>query len=624
MISWLSRAPLLGGVAMVVSLLAGCAAIPLAPSSPEIREADLRAHVAALTDQLAEGRATGTAGEEAASDWLIRAFARAGLSPAGSEGRWRHAFEFTAGVSPGPDNRLLIDEEPIVDDAAWRPLAFSRSGTFPDAPVVFVGYGVVAPETDDLPAIDDFAQVDVRDKWVVVLRDLPQTLDAERRRSLQRHAGLRYKAMIARDRGARGVLFVSGPLGRFREELIPLRFDASLAGTSIATLSITDALAERLLEGTGRNLEGWHRLADQTIEAGEGGSISFAVAQRTVSAEVDIRTERRTGYNVLGRLVVGARPSVQTIVIGAHYDHLGRGDGGHSLATGEEAGLPHHGADDNASGTAVIVELAESLSDRVQRGEDVGTRDFVFAAWSGEELGLLGSNAWVGEVVNPHTNEEGPVAYLNFDMVGRLRDALVVQGLGSSSVWADLLDAAATDETLPLQRQQDSYVPTDATSFYTHGVPVLSAFTGNHADYHTPRDTLDRLDLEGTVKIAALFERIAIAVGRSEAPPEYTAQKDPSGGRGRTGFRVYLGTIPDYANTDVVGVKLSGVAPEGPADRGGLRGGDVIVGADGRPIENLYDYTFALEAMRVGEAVRLKIRRGEEELEIEVVPASRD
>ncbi|MEM9174548.1 MAG: M28 family peptidase, partial [Myxococcota bacterium] len=572
----------------------------------------------------ADGRATGTPGEAAAADWLARAFARAGLVPDGTDGGWQHTFEFTAGVKLGPDNRLAIDDGPPEAGETWRPLAFSRSGTFDAAPVVFVGYGLVAAETEDAPAIDDFASVDVRGKWVLVFRDLPQTLAPERRRELQRHAGLRFKAMIARDRGARGVLIASGPLGRFREELVPLRFDASLAGTSIATLSITDAIAERLLEGTGRSLEAWHHLADETIKANEGGSISFSIGKRSVVASVDVQTERREGRNVLGRLVVGDAPSGQTIVIGAHYDHLGRGDGGNSLAGGEEAGLPHHGADDNASGTAVVVELAESLSARVERGENVGARDFVFAAWSGEELGLLGSNAWVGEAVNPHTNETGPVAYLNFDMVGRLRDGLVVQGLGSSPVWVNTVVAAATDTTLPLQLQEDSYVPTDATSFYTHGVPALSAFTGNHAEYHTPRDTIDRLNLDGTAKITALFERIALAVGRAASAPAYTAQTDPSGGRGRGGFRVYLGTIPDYANTDVVGVKLSGVAPQGPAENGGLRGGDVIIGADGRPIENLYDYTFALEAMQVGEPVRLKVLRDGEAIDIEVVPASRD
>lgn len=611
-------------IAAVVLAFGGCTGIPVAPSSPAISPADLRTRVAALTDERTGGRATGTPGEAAAAGWLTRAFADVGLVPDGNEGRWEHTFEFTAGVSLGPDNRLEIDGAPVDAPDAWRPLAFSRSGRFDTAGLAFVGYGLVAPESEAFPALDDFAAVEVRDRWVIILRDLPQTLDPDRRRALQRYAGLRYKAMVARDRGARGVLFVSGPLGRFREELVPLRFDASLAGTSIAALSLGDALADRLLAETGRSLEDWHRSADEAVESGDAPSIALALEERSLAAQVDIRTERREGRNVLGRLVVGDRPSAETIVIGAHYDHLGRGEGGRSLAGASEKGRIHPGADDNASGTALMVELAESLAARRARGEDVGRRDFVFAAWSGEELGLLGSNAWVAENVNPHGSEAGPVAYLNFDMVGRLRDALIVQGVGSSPEWGSLLDAVAEDEEMVLQAQQDSYVPTDATSFYTQGVPILSAFTDNHAEYHTPRDTVDRLNLEGTARIGALFERIALALGRAETGPEYTAQKEPASGRGRTGFRVYLGTIPDYANTDVAGVMLAGVAPEGPADQAGLRSGDVIVGADDRPIENLYDYTFALEAMRVGEPVRLDVERAGERIELEVVPASRE
>jgi len=628
------RVPRVFVAAACALALSGCAPLverprpaPTGPitveaSSPPITAKDLDARIAALTDPRTEGRGTGTPGEAAAADWLARAFVAAGLVPAGDA--WEHVFEFTAGVSLGPDNRFEVDGAAAELDRDWRPLAFSRAGAFEASDVVFVGYGLVAPAAGDAPAHDDFGDVDVRDRWVLVLRDLPQTLDADRRRALRRHAGLRYKAMIARDRGARGVLFASGPLGRFREELVPLRFDASLAGTSIATLSLSDALAEKLLVGTGRSLEAWQQDAGAAIEDAEGHAIATRLEATRVGARIDLQTERRTGRNVVGRLVVGAEPSVQTIVIGAHYDHLGRGQGAGSLARPEEAGAIHPGADDNASGTAVVVELAESLAARRARGENIGHRDFVFAAWSGEELGLLGSDAWVGDHVNPHEPGAGPVAYLNFDMVGRLRDALVVQGLGSSPDWTPLVEETAERLGLPVETQQDSYVPTDATSFYTHGVPVLSAFTGVHGEYHTPRDTQDLLNLEGAARIAQLFEDLALAIGGAERAPEYQAQKDPAAGRSRGGFRVYLGTIPDYANTDVVGVLLSGVAPEGPAARAGLRRGDLIVGADDRTIENLYDYTFALEAMRIGEPVRLRVLRDGEPIELELVPGSRD
>jgi C-terminal processing protease CtpA/Prc len=216
------------------------------------------------------------------------------------------------------------------------------------------------------------------------------------------------------------------------------------------------------------------------------------------------------------------------------------------------------------------------------------------------------------------------VSYLNFDMVGRLTSDLIIQGLGSSPDWTSILDEASAGIDLSVVRQQDSYLPTDATSFYTQGVPVLSAFTGVHSEYHTPRDTADKLNLDATVQIGELFSRIAQSISRKPAPPIYQAQKAPAAGQGRGGFRVFLGTIPDYAQTDVVGVRLSGVAPGGPAEAAGLRQGDIIIEVDGRAIENLYDYTFALEALRVGVPASLSAFRAGERVQFEVVPTSRD
>lgn len=651
--------------ALLAALLAGCAggldafgrrdaaargtiALPLPDdTAPAIRAQDLAAHVAALTDPATEGRRAGSAGERVAADYLARAFARAGLEPAGDDGGWLHRFSFTAGVSLGADNALRVTTQtgdsfapPIDDD--WRPLAFSQSGDVPESPVVFAGYGLVAPARDGRSAIDEYGDLDVEDRWVMVFRDLPATLDDDARRELRRHAGLRFKAMIARDRGARGILFVSGPRGRFRDELAPLRFDAALAGTSIVALSIRDELARRLVAGvvepggeTADPLADLQDAVDARFAAGaaphaEGapGPAPRVLPGARVAARVSLRTERAEGVNVLGRLPVDDAPTSQQIVIGAHYDALGRGEGSSSLAGADEQGAIHPGADDNASGTALLLELAEALADRVAtaraRGETPGVRDVVFAAWSGEELGLLGSDAWVDEHVNPHSDADGPVAYLNFDMVGRLRDALVLQGLGSSEAWAALVEAASADLDLVVETQEDSYVPTDATSFYTSGVPVLSGFTGAHAEYHTPRDVAALLELEGTARIGALFLDVAEALVAAPEPPAYRAQTAPAGGVTRGGFRVFLGTIPDYAQTDVRGVRLSGVAPGGPAEQAGLQRGDVIVEVAGRAIENLYDYTFALEAMRVGEPVVIVVERDDARIEREIVPGSRD
>jgi hypothetical protein len=602
---------------------------------PSIDAADLTAHVAALTDPRTAGRRAGSDGERIAADYLERSFAALGLEPGAGAAGSRHTFSFTSGVSIGPDNELTLSERnegpiPLVVEEDWRPLAFSQSGVIPKSEIAFVGYGLVASESPVDQAIDDYAELDVRDRWVLVFRGLPHSLDPERRQRLQRHASLRYKAMLARDHGARGILFVSGPRGRFREELIPLRFDASLAGTRIAVLSIRDEVAGRLLEETGRSLDEIQQATDAKL-TGESTAITplespIELSEVVLEGRIDLETRLAEGTNVLARLQLGDEPSPEMIVLGAHFDHLGHGEGSSSLASGGEVGAIHPGADDNASGAALLIEIAEFLAHRRSTGANLGQRDFLFAAWSGEELGLLGSDAWVRETITPHMTDSIPVAYLNFDMVGRLDEELIVQGLGSSPAWTEILDRAETSASLDLSisRQQDSYIPTDATSFYTQGIPVLSAFTGVHSEYHTPRDTLERLNLAGTTRIGALFAEIAVDLSRAESGPPYHAQQAPSAGQGLRGFRVFLGTLPDYAQTDIVGVRLTGVAPGGPAEKGGIRGGDVIVEVDGRPIENLYDYTFALEALRVGEKARIGVLRGGDRVDLEVVPTSRD
>jgi len=603
--------------------------LPVASTDPDITRADLLHHVVALTNPMTEGRATGTRGESIAGKYIARAFEAAGLVPAGDNDEWQHDFTFTAGISLGENNALNAqtgdDSAALIAgelDTDWRPLAFSRSGSFEAADVVFGGYGVVAPASEDLAAIDEYGDLDVAEKWLLIFRDLPQDLPEAQRTRLRRYAGLRFKAMIARDRGARGVLFVSGPESGFRAPLVPLRFDASLSGTSIAALSLSDAFANELLAAEDTTVDALQADANRALIS--EASVARAFERLNLTAEIDLETEKRIGHNIIGRLQVGPTPSKQTIVLGAHYDHLGRGVGSSSLADASESGAIHGGADDNASGTAVVLELAEALASLSRDGLDLGPRDFIFAAWSGEELGLLGSNAWVDETVNPHDPDVGPVAYLNFDMVGRLREHLIVQGMGSSDDWTKFLEPAAVPLGLSIQPQQDSYIPSDATSFYTQGVPVLAAFTGVHPEYHTPRDTAELLNLDGMVGVGHLFLRVAAAIARAPEPPIYRAQEAPAAGQGRTGFRVFLGTIPDYANTDVVGVLLSGVAPNGPALRGGLQRGDIIISVDERKIENLYDYTYALEAMRVDEPVTIGILRNGERLDLEVVPASRD
>jgi membrane-associated protease RseP (regulator of RpoE activity) len=443
------------------------------------------------------------------------------------------------------------------------------------------------------------------------------------RQHLSRFSGLRYKAMADRERGALGLLIASGPNSKVREQLVKMTSDVSLAGSGIAAVSITDDLAREILRPSGRDLQELQTALDSgKVQPG------FAVPDSIVEAVIDIVQEKRTTRNVLARLEADGAAGHPAIVVGAHVDHLGDGTGANSLAREDEKGKTHYGADDNASGVAGLLEIAQFLADRKAKGQLSLQKDVLFAAWSAEELGLLGSayfaRAFGGGAERPQLTPD-LAAYLNLDMIGRLDKKLILQGVGSSSVWGKEIERRNAVVGLPVVTQNESYLPTDATSFYLKKVPVLSAFTGAHEDYHTPRDTPDRLNYEGAQKIASLFALIAESLIKDPQAPDYKEMEPPKNLPAGGGRRVYLGTIPDFSQgDDVVGVKISGAQKGGPAERAGLQAGDVIVELAGKAIANIYDYQFAMSGLKVGEAVSIVVMRGRERLALTITPGSRE
>ena len=410
-----------------------------------------------------------------------------------------------------------------------------------------------------------------------------------------------------------------------------MRFDAAVSGTGITAISISDALAQSIFQRAQRDLAAVQKDFDRPVPPA-----GFALTGTQVGAHVTLSVKKAVGHNVVGRLQVGSKPSRQTVMVGAHLDHLGRGAGGDSLARPAERGQIHPGADDNASGVAGLLEIAQDLSERAKAGRLKGKRDIVFAAWSGEELGLYGSTHWVNEGLKRakqrggQKKKEAPslqpqvAAYINMDMVGRLREKAVLQGIGSSDVWRAEVERRNVVVGLPLQLVADTYLPTDATAFYLKGVPILSAFTGVHGEYHTPRDTADRLNYPGTAKIARLLSLIAASVAARREAPRYVKVEPPKSRGTRRTSRVYLGTVPEYASGDVKGVKLSGVSNGGPADKAGLTGGDVIVELAGKALENIYDYVKVLDALKVGEPTSITVVRDGRKLSLTIIPGSRD
>jgi hypothetical protein len=254
----------------------------------------------------------------------------------------------------------------------------------------------------------------------------------------------------------------------------------------------------------------------------------------------------------------------------------------------------------------------------------------IFAAWSGEEAGLLGSTAYAKALAKQTKGDESAqlgdqlAAVLNMDMIGRLTKTVVLQGLGSSDWWKPQIEKRNIPVGLPLTLQSDCYLPTDTTTFYPKGVPILNAFTGSHEDYHRPTDTADKINYEGAAKVTRLMALIARDLATGETAPVWKEFKTSAQQGQRSAMRVYLGTVPDYSQGDLEGVKLSGVSPVGPAAKAGVRGGDVIVALGGKAILNIYDYTAILSELRVGQETEITILRDGKKETLKLVPTSRD
>jgi Tol biopolymer transport system component len=606
-------------------------------TAAEIRPADLRLHVTYLASDELDGRLTGTPGEILATQYVADAFKQFGLMPYGDEEGWFDGFEFTAGVALGEGNSLTLESDGKKDgfkvDQDWKPLSFSQTGDVTPASIVFAGYGIETPDeaTDKdgkkLETYSSYAHLDVKDKWVLVLRYLPEGISQDRRNELTRYASLRHKALTARQKGARGILVASGPNSKVVDQLAPLSFDASLASSGIAAISITDRVADKLLASAGKNLKS---LQDKLDTGDLLGGIDCTGLK--VGAKIVIQQERKKGRNVLGVLPAHSNPDphVAPIIVCAHVDHLGSKGGSNSRAKGDDLNQIHHGADDNASGVAGVLEIAQWLADQKKQGKVKLTRDVIFAAWSGEELGLLGSNHYVETLAkmikgDPNAKLTGMMAAcLNMDMIGRFSKTLVLQGVGSSSWWLKEIEKRNAPIGLPVTTQNDAHLPTDSTAFFLRGIPTLNAFTGSHADYHLPSDTAEKIDYERAAQIARLMGLITRGIATSPDAPDYIAMEVPKNQGARTGLRAYLGTIPDYAQGDIKGVKLSGVSPVGPAAKAGVKSGDVIIKLAEKDIQNIYDYTYVMGDLKIGKETTIKVLRDGKEVEMKIMPGSRD
>src|SRR4051812_21281129 len=455
-------------------MISAVSAVSAVPSSSYAQASKTRAHVETLASPRLEGRLAGSNGEKLAAEYLVSELKKIGARPLPGHSDFLLPFEFTAGTKDGGSSGTLSDGSGCVPGSAggqptaqsltnanvppapcWRALSFSDNG---DAagPLVFAGYGIVVPDSQGF-AYDSYTTLDVKDKIVLVLRYFPEDAEPKTKQILARYADLRYKAMAARQHGAKAVIVVTGPRSPNAGELAPMTFDTAIAGSGIIAVTVTGDVAGRIFAAApDKPLAA----AQKALDDANPHATGFAIPGITVQVHAAVEREKRTGHNVVGYLPA-TTPVTTTakpwIALGAHYDHLGHGEAGNTLAGKEDAGKIHFGADDNASGSAAVLAIAGTLAQQPRK------RNVLVGFWSGEELGLIGSNAFSTQ---PPVPLDAIAAYLNFDMVGRMQDnKLTVQATGSSPAWGKIVEQANVVAGFELAVQEDPYQPTDVATF---------------------------------------------------------------------------------------------------------------------------------------------------------------
>jgi hypothetical protein len=594
------------------------ATLATGPNPDPAFHVDMKKSVEFLASDALEGRLVGTPGLEQAADYIAGSFSRLGLQTLpGLEGYFQR-FEMVTRVDPDPEKSfVMVGVKKLSLGEQFIPLRSSAQSQV-DAPVVFVGYGIDDPDRH----YDDYAKLDVKGKIVLVMRFEPHTANGRSRfaghdEDWSIHATIAQKVRVAIEHGAAGILLVNPPLHHDDESLIPFSRRDTLS-SAVPLVQLTPAIAEEMLRAGGaQDLKTLQSRIDKTTQPQ-----SAVLKDVSVRMSVGIKETRKRIENVAGLLPGKGAHADEYVIVGAHYDHLGHGGPG-SLAPWSH-GI-HHGADDNASGTTAMMELADRFAHRGPQ-----SRSIIFIAFTAEEEGLIGSQHFVS---HPPILLKNVVAMLNLDMVGRLsKEKLLIGGEGTAKDFPDMV--AQADKGLPLvlgEFGKGGIGPSDHTSFALKKIPVLFFFTGLHVDYHRPTDTADKINYQGMGEVVDLGQRVVEAM--TTMPREtYNGKYDASGllamagpssqpSSNHGGSRASMGAIPDYSQGEDAkgGMRIGGITPGSPAEKAGLQQGDMVTEFNGTTINNMMDYTAALGTAKPGHAVTVKILRDGKPMEIKAM-----
>ncbi|MHC5011308.1 MAG: M28 family peptidase [Planctomycetota bacterium] len=604
------RLPLLLAVAAVAPLLvpAGpplCAEETAVATAVEIERGDLEHRLHYVASEALAGRETTKPGAAEAAHHVASEFERAGLQPHGDDGTWFQEYTVPRPVlGDGNLLRATIDDEADGGDAPatdvfevetdWNPFSVSASGEARGS-LVFAGYGITAPGRN----WDDYAGLDVQGKIVLVFRKDPGWGD-------RRHAAFLSKLSNAAAHGAAALLLCNNPAttgdGEDRIGHWSAMLGAATGSGKIPYAFVSQDTARTLLSPLGATLTELERALRSDGPSGRD----------LPGVQVEIRTaisgtRETNARNVVGFLE-GTDPSLadEVVVLGAHFDHVGLGYFG-SLGGAAAAGTIHPGADDNGSGTVALLELAEYF------GAHRPARSLLFLAFSGEEMGLLGSRHYVEHPVIPLAHV---VAMINMDMVGRSRAGqLQVGGVGTGRGLKEIVALANTTQELVISWDPQGSAPSDSTSFFRKKIPVLFFFTGIHEDYHRPSDTPDRINYDDMERVVRLVRDTTVAIADRSERIVYT-DPPPVPRPPRIGIQL-------AAEADPRGVAVGGVQPAGPAAEAGVEAGDVIVALAGQVVRGVPDLRNVLARLKPGKPVELIVLRGDDRVVLEIIPAER-
>jgi hypothetical protein len=556
----------------------------------EVTTDEIKDHIKYLASDSLGGRMTGSAGDSLAADYIRNKLSDYGFMPLSGDGLQR--FEVTRRILPGKNNSLIINGTEYTPEKDFIPMAFSSDASL-EAEVIFAGYGL-SINTDSLKW-NDYEDLNVNGKWVLILRADPET--DNNKSSFASFSGDRDKALMAKDMGAAGILMVSGPLFDPKDTFEVLNNEGFSVG--IPVIRIKKEVADLILAKSKKSIAVLEKRLNDSRKP-----ISFST-NVSISGKTEIvRESSRTGNVVMELKSDDPLLKNEYIIIGAHFDHLGMGGTGSNSRTPDTIGV-HHGADDNASGVAMMLELAEKFA--LTKGSF--KRSIICVAFTGEEEGLLGSKHFVDD---PGINLSDVNAMINLDMLGRLNEAnnLQIFGTGTANGLKDIIFAESDTTLIKLTLFDEGYGPSDHSSFYLRDIPVLFYSTGAHLDYHTPDDTYDKINYDGMVKISGLIYSVARFVASSDSRLQFK-ESGPKAelSRPARGKGVTIGIMPDFAGAVKNGLRADAVNPGKPAALGGMIKGDIITAINGKPVNNIYDYMSRMGQLKQGQTISVEILR---------------